>query len=228
MITLVAAPDSFSAHLGNLALLVDGQSASGPLTAFELWARHWGDHLLTAVTQKPRPSLIEFEDKHGCWKYFIDEGKPSANALILGGGHVAGPLVEILKLVGYHVTMMDDREEFTSRHPKADRVICRHFDEMTQAVPGEIFQAAIIVTRGHIQDINALRQILNWTHVPPYLGMIGSRKKVAETMAIMRAEGVEEEKLAKVHAPIGLAIGAQTPAEIAVSITAEIIKCALR
>ena len=144
--------------------------------------------------------------------------------IVLGGGHVSLALENILKLLEFHLTVIDDREEFANRErfSLADEVFRMDFEtEFPQAVftEGAYY---IIVTRGHQYDYICLKEILKRTS--GYIGMIGSRKKVAAAFQRLREEGVSEEEIRRVHAPIGLPIGGSTPAEIAVSIAAEIIQ----
>jgi xanthine dehydrogenase accessory factor len=146
-------------------------------------------------------------------------------AVICGGGHISLALCRILKLLDFHVTVIDDREEFanTQRFELADTVVCERFEQVFRTHrfdPGAYF---VIVTRGHEFDYVCLQEI-SGLH-SGYVGMIGSRGKVQKTMERLRQEdGVSEEWIASVKAPIGLSIGARTPEEIAVSIAAEMIE----
>ena len=147
-----------------------------------------------------------------------------SRAVVCGGGHVSLALVRFLKLLDFRVTVIDGREEFANRErfPEADEILCMDFEEgLEQRDFGE-HAYYIIVTRGHKDDYRCLRSILKKKR--DYVGMIGSRGKVAMSFERLRQDGVEEEEIRKIHAPIGLAISAQTPAEIGVSICAEIIQ----
>lgn len=154
---------------------------------------------------------------------FVERFCPAAELVILGGGHISVPLCAMAALAGLHVTVIDDREEYANpmRFPQATRVLCGGFE---QILTQERFSAGAffaILTRGHASDTACLARVL--TLPRRYVGMIGSRRKVAQAMAEMRAAGFDEETLARVYAPIGLEIHAQTPAEIAVSILAQVI-----
>lgn len=147
-----------------------------------------------------------------------------SRAVVCGGGHVSLALVRFLKLLDFHVTVIDGREEFANRErfPEADEILCMDFEKgLEQRDFGE-HAYYIIVTRGHKDDYRCLRSILKKKR--DYVGMIGSRGKVAMSFERLRQDGVDEEEIRKIHAPIGLAISAQTPAEIGVSICAEIIQ----
>jgi xanthine dehydrogenase accessory factor len=124
---------------------------------------------------------------------------------------------------GFHVTVLDDREDYANaeRFPMADHVICGDFATELDHMDIDGTTYIVLVTRGHKQDELGLRHVVGSR--AGYVGMIGSRRRVAAVLQHLREEGVPEEQLARVHAPIGLDIGAETPEEIAVSIIAEII-----
>lgn len=126
-------------------------------------------------------------------------------------------------IAGMYVTVIDDRAAFANaeRFSQAARVICGAFDEVLSQERFSPSAFFVIITRGHTADAVCLARAL--TLPRRYVGMIGSKRKVAQMMDEMRALGFTDEVLREVHAPIGLPIGAQTPAEIAVSILAEII-----
>lgn len=141
--------------------------------------------------------------------------------VICGGGHVSAEVAKIAACLDFSIKIIDDRPEFASkeRFPMADEVICDSFDKLDRhVVPGAYY---IVVTRGHKADHECVRTILSSSY--QYLGMIGSKLKVAKTFENLRLEGISEEQIGTIHAPIGLKIKAVTPAEIAVSILAEII-----
>lgn len=143
--------------------------------------------------------------------------------VILGGGHISKSLVPLGKLLGYQVTLADDRPEFADEGRKAgaDRIVCGEYEEIFERLPEGPSVSYVVVTRGHMGDEICVRQILQRQF--QYAGMIGSKKKVAVTRERLRQEGISEELIARLHAPIGIPIGAVTPQEIAVSIAAELI-----
>lgn len=147
-----------------------------------------------------------------------------SRAVVCGGGHVSLALVRFLKMLDFSVTVIDEREEFASRErfPEADEICCMDFTECLESRDFGNHAYYIIVTRGHKDDYRCLTQILGRRR--DYVGMIGSRKKVAMSFERLRLEGWQEEEIRKIHAPVGLAIGAETPAEIGISIAAEIIR----
>ena len=156
--------------------------------------------------------------------FFVEIYVKNPQLIILGGGHVSQPVAKIGKMLGFHVTVMDDREEFVTkeRFPDADRLIQGTYEEIPEKIP--VYENAyyVIVTRGHLGDSASARQILKRPYV--YLGMIGSRNKVKLTREKLLREGFTEDQLDTIHAPIGLPIGGHMPAEIAVSITSEIVQ----
>lgn len=164
-----------------------------------------------------------FIKKENTLKFFEPIAKEE-RLIILGGGHISKYLCEFAAKTGFDVRVVDEREEFASkeRFPEAKDVICGAFAEVLPQLNINKNDYVAIVTRGHSCDGDCLYYIL--THeIPGYLGMIGSKKRVSAQFEMFRAMGISEEKIAQVHNPIGLAIKGVTPAEIAVSILAELI-----
>ncbi len=144
--------------------------------------------------------------------------------VICGAGHVSMPVIEIAKMMGFHVTAIDDREQFVQNalDHGADVGICSGFEEALAGIPGDPDTFFIIVTRGHMSDSECLLSIVNKPHA--YVGMIGSRRKVGLVKQMLADNGIPRDVIDSVHTPIGLDIGAETPEEIAVAILAEIIE----
>lgn len=155
---------------------------------------------------------------------FVELFMENPRMVICGGGHVSQPVCAIGKMLGFYVTVMDDREEFVSRQrfPQADELLWGDFSQLEQQIPPYENTYYIIVTRGHSHDQVCVEQILN--RPCKYLGMIGSKTKVALTMDSLKRAGYSREQLKSIHAPIGMPIGGQTPEEIAVSIMAEVVQ----
>ncbi len=143
--------------------------------------------------------------------------------LIAGAGHVGQPLAEFGHLLGFRVVVADDRAEYASaaRFPHADELVVTPMDELAAKVTITPRTHVVIVTPGHEHDEVVLRQMVS--SPAAYVGMIGSPRKVRTIFERLQAEGVPEKDLARVYAPIGLQTGGQTPAEIALSILAEIV-----
>jgi len=154
----------------------------------------------------------------------IEIVKPKTELLIFGAGHVGQAVASIGALIGYDVTVIDDREEFASRRrlpdPRINLVVSDyvHATERVTISPGTV---VVIVTRGHQYDEQCLKSVIGSRAT--YVGMIGSKKRVLSVFKKLVDEGVPEKDLQRVHAPIGLRIGAKSPQEIAVSILAEVI-----
>lgn len=143
---------------------------------------------------------------------------------IFGGGHISLTLARIGKMCDFRVVVIDDRPEFANpeRFPEADETIAGDISSVTGRLAINPNAYIVIVTRGHQHDAQALE----WAAATgaAYVGMIGSRKKIATIYAHLKNRGLTQEQLDRVHAPIGLAIGAETPEEIAVSIMAQVIQ----
>ncbi|MGI5921251.1 MAG: XdhC family protein [Syntrophomonadaceae bacterium] len=148
---------------------------------------------------------------------------PESRLIVLGGGHIAKPLVEFGARVGFLVTVVDDRPMFANqdRFPDAEKVICDSFNNCFTRLNLNESSFVVIVTRGHRHDYECLKQVLNYKTA--YTGMIGSKRRVKIVKEQLLNEGYPAELLNKVNAPIGLEIGAVTPEEIAISIIAQVI-----
>ncbi|MGM9522282.1 MAG: XdhC family protein [Oscillospiraceae bacterium] len=155
---------------------------------------------------------------------FREPALPGERLLILGGGHIGLVLSEFAARCGYRVTVADDRPEFCNpeRMPWAADTICGSFPDAIRRFHITAYDYIVIVTRGHSNDALSLRTVLSgeW---PAYLGMIGSRKRVAKQLEMLAEEGFDRQKLSRVCTPIGLEIGSVTPEEITVSILAQLI-----
>ena len=154
---------------------------------------------------------------------YIEPIEPSPELYIVGAGHVGFHLARLAHEVGFRVHVIDDREKFANRErfPTAVEIVAEDIPSWLArtALPSHAY--AVIVTRGHTNDLAALRALA--PRELRYLGLIGSRAKVARIYDALADANMASEFLARVHAPIGLDIGAVTPQEIAVSILAELI-----
>ncbi len=158
----------------------------------------------------------------GTMEVFMERIDPARRAVIAGAGHVAYFLHRVLALLEYQTVVVDPRTEWASaeRFPGAT-LVHEPFPEGVAGLTITAADAVILVTPGHQHDREALRRALDTPAA--YIGMIGSRTKVATVFKALREGGVGDEALARVHAPIGLDIDAESPAEIALAIAAEII-----
>ena len=144
-------------------------------------------------------------------------------ALIFGAGHIARALTPLLRTVGFRPVVFDDRPGFAvpENFPQADETICGDYERIDDYLTVTPEDYVVIMTNGHEHDFQVEVQVLRKTTA--YVGVIGSRKKTAFVNQRLREAGIGEEAIAFVHTPIGTAIKAVTPEEIAVSITGEMI-----
>jgi xanthine dehydrogenase accessory factor len=143
--------------------------------------------------------------------------------VIFGGGHVAQPMAQVGKLLGFRVVVVDERPEWANaeRFPDADEIANEPFGDFLFRFEHRPTDYLVIMTRGHEFDQSVLEAVVDKDF--QYLGMIGSRAKVKRAMQRLEAAGVVPEFLKRVRAPIGLNLGAKTPQEIAVAIGAELV-----
>lgn len=149
-------------------------------------------------------------------------GRPQL--VIFGGGHVSRYISRVASTAGFHVTVVDDRPEYANRErfPEADETLAVEFYEALNHILIKPSTYVIIVTRGHREDESILEQVI--TTPAKYIAMIGSTRKVLTTYEHLVLRGIPPEELKRVHAPMGLDIGATTAEEIAVSVVAEMIQ----
>lgn len=146
--------------------------------------------------------------------------------VICGAGHVGASLAKLASLMGYRVTLIDDRAEFVTRErfpeERIELVAAASWSVAVQTAAGNGHGVSVaIVTRGHSEDEQCLRAVL--TVDADYVGLIGSKRRTNIVLQRLRENGAEADRLARVHAPVGLDIGAVTPEEVALAIIAEIV-----
>lgn len=155
---------------------------------------------------------------------YIEPIVPTPRVFIFGGGHISLFVSKMSTMVGFQVVVIDDRPQFANqeRFPEAEEVIAEEFPFVLPKLQVNRSTYLVIVTRGHAYD----QEVLEWalSKEVKYIGMIGSRKKIQTVYNNLKEKGFTPDQLQRVHAPIGLDIGALTPEEIAVSIVAEMIK----
>jgi xanthine dehydrogenase accessory factor len=159
----------------------------------------------------------------GTIEIFVEPVLPTPVLYLFGAGHVALSVYKVARVAGFDVVVADDRESYANRErfPDAREVFAGEMEPIMNGLAPSESAFLVIVTRGHRDDMRVLR----WAVDTPahYIGMIGSRRKVIGIYRELEREGVEPEKFDRVHAPVGLDIGAVTPEEIAVAIMAEMI-----
>lgn len=166
---------------------------------------------------------IRIAEIPGPARIFLETVSAAPDVIIFGGGHVGACVARAAKGAGFRVIVADDRPAFASAeaHPDADETVVVPMDQAVGRLPIDKTTFLVAVTRGHQHDETVIRQALRCP--AGYLGMIGSRRKVALMKKKLIAEGFTEAELSRLHAPIGLDIGADSPGEIAVSVVAEMI-----
>jgi xanthine dehydrogenase accessory factor len=159
----------------------------------------------------------------GTLEIFVEPILPPAILYLFGAGHVALNVCQTAASAGFEVTVTDDRSSFATkeRFPSAREIHALDFEEATRKLDPTESSYIVIVTRGHRDDMRILRWAVQTR--ARYVGMIGSRRKVIEIFKALREEGLPAHLFDRVHAPVGLDIGAVTPEEIGVAITAELI-----
>lgn len=155
-------------------------------------------------------------------KVFLDIIGPELNLVVCGAGHIAIPLSTFARDVGFRVTVIDDRDDFAhhARFPGCD-VIAADFSTTLQDLNLNHSHFVVVITRGHEHDVDCLMEILK--KETAYVGLIGSRRRVRFVLEILEKQGIAKERLQSVFTPIGTPIGAESPAEIALSIISELV-----
>ncbi len=192
------------------------------------------NHLLQAVLLEAENRLLNEECRQvtlalpgtdGKVDVFFDVVTAIRKVIIVGAGHLAIPLVKFAKILGFHVTVLDDRVLYANRErfPDAEEVLAGDMAATLRTIEITPQTYIVLITRGHQYDEPCLREVI---HSPAkYIGMIGSKRRIKACFIRFRdEEGIPEELLKRVHAPIGIDIKAESPEEIALSIAAEMIK----
>ncbi len=191
-----------------------------PISQSPSLAAFWDDFFQQLTPDQQLPATISFQGH----SIFVEHLAPKPQLILLGGGHVSYFVYQLAVMLGFSVTVVDEREEFCnpSRFPKA-ATLCLPFDKALPQLPCDNSTYYVIVTRGHQHDYTCLSYLLAQQPCA-YLGMIGSRRKVALVHQSLLEDGFTQQQIDRVFSPIGLPIHAQTPEEISVSILAQIIE----
>lgn len=226
LVTVVHAEGALADALGRRAVIwALGQHAEvrGDLGLGELEAQ--AIDAAWEVLESRRSKLKDVEAEDGYAQLFVEVQHCPPTLLIVGAGHIALPLAQLGKMCDFDVIVLDDRAGFANaeRFPTADQVIAAPFEAALREFPFDEDTYIVLVTRGHQHDVSSLLTVLD--RPSAYMGMIGSQRRVQAVFQLLEEEkGIPRERFERVHSPIGLDIGSETPAEIAVSIMAEIIK----
>jgi xanthine dehydrogenase accessory factor len=232
LVTIVRATGSTPQRVGAKMLVLEDGRAIGTIGG----GCYENDALGKArlVLAEGRPQIVQYELNDdlagesglvcgGRMEVFIEPVAPPPDLYVVGAGHVGFHLGRFASAIGFRLHVVDDREAFAnaSRFPEAVEVVVDDIGRWLAAAPLAPRSYVVVVTRGHRHDLEAVRALA--AREVAYVGLIGSRAKVARLFEALLEEGVAAEVLRRVHAPIGLDLGAVTPEEIAISILAELI-----
>lgn len=181
-------------------------------------------NLVTPLTGKGSPHLLA-SNQPVSENAFIENIESPPLLLIIGAGHVGIELAKIASIIGFDVVVQDDREEWAKpkNYPSAKQILTEPLENTIARLANHQQIYAALLTRGFEYDLQALKVILKSELTFRYTGMIGSKKRVLQVFSELEKQGIAKKELEQIKAPIGLEIGALTPAEIAVSIAAELI-----
>jgi xanthine dehydrogenase accessory factor len=223
MATVLSAENIEGSAAGEKCIIVDNTIKAGGIRNDRL--RHAvlkeAEERLKLEQSKQMTLVLEGESKA---EVFFDALPAMRKVIIVGAGHLAIPLVKFAKILGFHITVLDDRVIYANRErfPEADEVIAGDMPTVLRGLKITPHTYIVLITRGHQFDEPCLREVI---HKPAkYIGMIGSRRRIKACFIRFRDEdGIPEELLNRVYAPIGLDIGAESPEEIALSIISELV-----
>jgi len=230
--TIVNVQGSIPSVAAAKMLVREDGSISGTIGGGCVEAEVWQSACEVMKDEKPRTVTFRLDQNPdrdtglvcgGTLQIFIEPIAPPPVLYIFGGGHVGFNIYKVAHLAGFEVVIVDDRDAYANRERFPDARDLRTGDMeqvLSQLVPPEN-AFIVIVTRGHRHDLRVLRWAVDTSAV--YIGMIGSKRKVLTVYRELREQGVAQEKLKCVYAPVGLDIGATTPEEIAVAVVAELI-----
>jgi xanthine dehydrogenase accessory factor len=205
-------------------MVVGADGHAGTLGHAEL-DRH-AVELAREVLAGGKPGVREVERAGTSLTLYLEAYHPPPELVIVGAGHIARPLCRVGAMLGFQVAVLDDRPEFAlpERFPEAARVIQADlFAAPFRDVELGAATHLVLVTRGHKYDYQALLDALRAPIPLPYIGMVGSQRRTRAALEQLVRDGIPPERLAGIHAPIGLDVGAETPEEISISIAAELV-----
>jgi xanthine dehydrogenase accessory factor len=235
--TLIDTPVNTAANVGTKLIVIEPAtpgSRIGGFGSFGNWAldRAVKDRAVKFLESKVETLVLqvkEFAPELSEWseaQILFQRIQSEPRLVICGAGHVGASLARIASLMGYRATLIDDRAEFVTREhfPEKgiDLIAATNWTEVVQAAVGNGHGVCVaIVTRGHSEDEQCLRAVMNVE--ADYVGLIGSKRRTNIVLQRLRESGADERRLGRVHAPVGLDIGAVTPEEVALAIMAEIV-----
>ncbi|HUF11528.1 MAG TPA: XdhC family protein [Longimicrobiales bacterium] len=205
-------------------LMLDESGAHGSLGDAELDAAAVRSAMAARAAPSHQPETLTLGSVVSA-RVLLEVHRPAPELFVIGAGHISVPLARIARIAGFRITVLDDREDFAdpARFPDDARVLRMELDDPFARVRPDARAFVVLVTRAHRHDFDCLRRLLEFDPAPRYIGMIGSRRRVRAAIGALLEGGVSRESIARVRAPLGLGIGAETPEEIAVSVVAEMI-----
>ena len=214
-------------------LLTEGRGSSWLVTAIRdeavwdmgIYDREQGLRFTDAIDLPTLEPLLRSGGvlRKGNPAYYVEPLTVAGSVYIFGGGHVSQALAPLLRTVGFRVVVYDRRPQAARKEvfPDAAEVIPGSYEDISNRVTLTADDYVVVMTPGHESDREVLAQVLRTPAT--YIGCIGSRHKVAKTRELLLAAGIPEKDIDRVHSPIGLPIGGETPAEVALSIAAQLV-----
>ncbi len=221
--TLISVDDAFPQRKGSKALVkTSGEKIGFLLGEMELEKKILREGEILLKEKKPKVLVLSFENRR--MDVLLEPIFSEPTVYLFGGGHISEQVAPLARKVHFKVVVIDDREMFANRErfPDADKVIVSEFEKSFDQLHIDDSSYIVIVTRGHLFDGFVLGQAIKTNAY--YIGMIGSKKKIRTLYQNLMENGITQEALDRVYAPIGIDINSETPEEIAVSIVAELIK----
>lgn len=230
--TIVKVNGSIPSYESAKILVRDDGSMAGTIGGGCVEADVWAAAREAIETGKPRRMQFNLSQDAaydsglicgGQLEVFIEPLLPHPSAIIFGAGHISKSLCQVAALAGFSTVVVDNRESFANRErfPQAGEIHAGEYEDVFPKLSVNATSYVIIVTRGHRDDMRVLR----WAITTParYIAMIGSKRKSIAVVKELEKEGFAREQFERMHAPMGLNIGAVTPEEIAIAVAAEMI-----
>jgi len=222
LVTITGAGEGNKDLLGRKMAFLPRKKEAGDLLTGELTEKARELSVRVRGEREPKLETVLTRDNNRI-ELFFEPSFIVPHLLVLGGGHISRPLVNMASILGYQTTVVDDRPAFANkeRFARDTQVICQDFGGYLGNLKVSPNTFVVIVTRGHQHDLDCLREIIS--KPAAYAGMIGSGRKVQAILDQLESEGISPEQLKEIYTPIGLKLGSETPEEIALCILAEIV-----